>query len=569
MIVAASTTSPASPATATTTPTTPAPVAPTSVSPSAAPNAATRPLQPSRGAAASQAGDGAKGLVIPDWVKDAVFYQVFPERFANGDMGNDPRGTDPWGTAPKNEGMMGGDLQGVSQRMGYLTQLGVNALYFNPIFEAPSNHKYNTADYDHVDADFGGDAAFKEVVDVAHRNGVKVMLDGVFNHVSHQHKWFKDVREKGPKSEYFDRFTVKNWPIKYNRDKDGVLRSDDYLSWWNYATIPQLKTDNPKVRDYFLTGKDSVVKKWIRDGKIDGWRMDVADDPNFSSDYWRTARKEIKSANPDAYMVAENWKDAGSMLQGDQFDGAMNYQYFTFPSVDFFAKKTGSVDDFVKRISNNYSREARHGAFNILDSHDTPRFITQAGGDWYRQRPAAIFQMTYIGAPVIYYGDELGMEGAGDPDSRRSMEWELAPGNKTKDGTPVHGDARPVVQAQNGVEVNRKARAEQLFGLYQKLIATRKAEPALRRGDFTVLATHNDDSTLAYRRHVEGTARDAIVAINNNVVSKDIRVPLAGVADDGTQFTDALSGKAFRVVNGEIVVPAVDGNFGAVLLRDA
>ncbi len=521
-----------------------------------------------RSAATSQAIDGAAGgLVIPDWVKDAVFYQVFPERFANGDMGNDPAGTEPWGSTPKIENMMGGDLKGVAQRMGYLTQLGVNALYFNPIFEAPSNHKYNTAHYDHVDADFGGDAAFKEVVDVAHRNGVKIMLDGVFNHVSHQHKWFKDVREKGPKSEYFDRFTVNNWPIKYTRDKDGVLRSDDYASWWNYATLPVLKTDHPKVRDYFLTGKDAVVKKWIRDGKIDGWRMDVADDPNFSADFWRTARKEIKSANPDAYMVAENWKDASGMLQGDQFDGAMNYQYFTFPAVDFFARKSASVDDFVGRLQNGYSREAKHGMFNILDSHDTERFITQAGGDWYRQRPAAIFQMTYIGAPVVYYGDEIGMEGGKDPDSRRSMEWQFVPRNKPKDdATPQN---RGLEQAKAGTDVSREARAEQLFGLYQKLIATRKAEPALRRGDFQVLATHNDDSTLVYRRKAEGIERDAIVALNNNVTGKDIRVPLKDVAADGTRFTDALSGATFEVSGGEIVLENVDGNYGAVLLREA
>jgi glycosidase len=526
----------------------------------------TAPSGSFRSAAASQAIEGAGGgLKIPDWVKDAIFYQVFPDRFANGDVGNDPRGTEPWGSEPKIENMMGGDLQGVAQRMGYLTQLGVNALYFNPIFEAPSNHKYNTADYDHVDADFGGDAAFNEMVDVAHLNGVKVMLDGVFNHVSHQHKWFKDVREKGPKSEYFDRFSVNNWPIKYTRDKDGVLRSDDYTSWWNYATLPQLKTDNPKVREYFLTGKDSVVKKWIRDGKIDGWRMDVADDPNFSADYWRTARKEIKSVNPDAYMVAENWKDASAQLQGDQFDGAMNYQHFTFPAVDFFAKKTSKVDDFVARLANGYSREAQHGMFNILDSHDTERFITQAGGDWYRQRPAAIFQMTYIGAPVVYYGDEIAMEGGKDPDSRRSMEWQNVPGNKSKDGIHSHELTPPT----NGTEMSRKARAEQMFGLYQKLISTRKAEPALRRGDFQVLATHNADSTLVYRRKAEGVDRDAIVAINNNVVGKDIRVPLKDVAADGTRFTDALSGTVFEVRGGEIVLKDVDGNFGAVLLREA
>jgi glycosidase len=296
--------------------------------------------------------------------------------------------------------------------------------------------------------------------------------------------------------------------------------------------------------------------------------MDVADDPNFTPDYWRTARQAIKSANPNTYMVAENWKDASSMVQGDQFDGAMNYNYFTFPAIEFFGQKNITADQFAARLKNGYSREARHGMFNILDSHDTPRFITQAGGDWYRQRPAAIFQMTYIGAPVVYYGDELAMEGGKDPDSRRSMEWQYVPGSKHK---KVGNDQRgvgPLTQAQSGSDLNRAQRADQMFTLYQRLIATRKAEPALRRGDFTVLSTHNDDSTIAYRRFVEGSARDAIVAINNNIVGKDMRIPVNQIAADGTTFTDALSGRTFRVEQGALNLTNIDGNFGAVLLRD-
>jgi cyclomaltodextrinase len=541
-----------------------APLAPAAPSSTTGPALSSTP-KPSRGQGITQAAAGVGNLQIPDWVKDAVFYQIFPERFENGDPGNDPRGTAPWGSKPTNDGMMGGDLQGVTKRIGYLKSLGVNALYFNPIFSSPSNHKYNITDYEHVDPQFGGDAAFKDMVDAAHTNGVKVMLDGVFNHTSHQNKWFQDVRDNGPKSQYFDRYTVNNWPISYYHDKDNVLRSNDYKSWFNYAELPELKTDNPKVRDYFLTGKDSIVKRWIRDGHIDGWRMDVADDSNFSPDYWRTARQAIKSTNPDAYMVAENWHDASSMLQGDQFDGAMNYNYFTFPSVDFFAKKTATPDQFVQRLQNSYSPEAKFGMFNILDSHDTARFITQAGGDWYRQRPAAIFQMTYVGAPVVYYGDELGMEGAADPDSRRAMTWDLVPGNKTKDpGSPTGA----LDSASNGQQVSAAGRADQLFSLYQKLIETRKQVPALRRGDFSVLATHNENDTLVYRRAIKGEQQDAIVALNNNVVGRDIHVPLKDVAPDGTKYTDALTGSSYTVANGAIDLSNVDGNFGAVLLRD-
>ncbi|MCW2950542.1 MAG: hypothetical protein JWN41_1555, partial [Thermoleophilia bacterium] len=193
------------------------------------------------------------------------------------------------------------------------------------------------------------------------------------------------------------------------------------------------------------------------------------------------------------------------------------------------------------------------------------RFITQAGGDWYRQRPAAIFQMTYVGAPVVYYGDELGMEGEKDPDSRRAMNWKLVPGNKSREQSM----STPVVDAgTNGTEVNSAERADQLFGLYQRLISTRKEVPALRRGDFQVLATHNADDTLVYRRAVDGDPRDAVIALNNNVTGKDIHVPLRDVAADGTKYTDALTGSSYTVTGGSIDLKNVDGNFGAVLLRD-
>lgn len=498
-------------------------------------------------------------LSVPDWVKDAVFYQIFPERFSNGDMGNDPPDTKPWQTKPENENMMGGDLQGITQNVNYLTRLGVNALYLNPIFTAPSNHKYNTTDYENVDPQFGGNKAFDKLVDTVHKNGMRVILDGVFNHLSHQHPWFKNVREEGPKSPYFNRFFVRNWPITYTRNEKGELQSSDYTSWWNYATIPVLNTKNNAVREYFLTGKDAIVKRWIKEGKIDGWRMDVADDSNFTPDYWRTARQEIKSVNKDAYMVAENWKDASEMLQGDQFDGSMNYQYFTWPAVDFFAKKEINADEFVRRLGNNYSQEAKFGAFNILDSHDTERFITQAGGDWYRQRPAAIFQMTYQGAPVVYYGDEIAMEGGKDPDSRRSMQWQYVP--------KENGDAK--VGVSQLAPISRIDRAKESFNLYQKLIATRKQEVALRRGDFEVLATHNDNSTIAYRRAVKGIEKDAIIAINNSVSEKDIYIPVKSFAPDGTRYTDALKGASYTVQDGALQVAKVDGNYGAVLIRNS
>lgn len=518
------------------------------------------PLRPSNGAnpvrnavAGQEMAAAPESFTTPDWVKDAIFYQVFPDRFFNGDIGNDPAGTQPWGSTPTNEGFMGGDLNGLTQKLGYLKSLGVNALYMNPVFTAPSNHKYNTTDYDNVDPHFGGNAALRSLSDAASRNGMKVVLDGVFNHTSHQHKWFADVREKGPRSAYFDRYAVQQWPISYTRDKDGILRSDDYKSWWGYATLPELKTDHPKVRDYFLTGKDAVVKRWLRDYGISGWRMDVADE--VEPEFWREARKQIKAVNPDAYLLAENWHDASSMLQGDQFDGAMNYKHFQIPAVDFFARKKITTDEFVRALDNNYPREAKYAMFNLLGSHDTSRFVTEAGGDWYRMRPAAIFQMTYVGAPVIYYGDELGLEGGKDPDSRRAFPWDRVSGN------PVKGDPhKPEATAQQP--------HEQIFDLYRTLTTTRTNEPVLRRGDFSVLTTHNDNRTFAFRRALPGQERDAVVAINNDIVGHDVAVPMGQIAADGTRYVDAISGRPFTVKDGQLVVPKLEGNFGAVLLRE-
>ena len=500
----------------------------------------------------------------PDWVKDAIFYQVFPDRLRNGDPSNDPKGTEPWGAPPKNDTFFqGGDLQGVTQALPHLKKLGVNSIYLNPIFESPSNHKYDTADYDKIDDNFGGRGAFDELVDKAHASGVKVMLDAVVNHTSNEHEWFKDVREKGPESKYWSWYTVHRFPITTWRDDKGVLRSNDYKGWgkpeWGgpYATLPVLRHDNPEVLKELVTGEGSVLKKWVTEGKIDGWRMDVADE--VAPEVWREARKELKGLNPDVAMIAENWQDSSEMLRGDQFDGAMNYKYFQQPAVEFFAQKQINADQFVERLKNGYSLDKKLAMFNHLESHDTPRFITQAGGDWYRARPAAIFQMTYQGAPSIYYGAEIGMEGGPDPDSRRAFDWKLA--------DKVHAPATLDGSQKRGA-VPAQDRANQLFGLYQKLIETRKGVDALRRGEFEVVKTHNDKNVLAYRRYMDGDAKDAVVAINNAVTDRQIRVPVGEFASDGTAYRDALTGAEYRVKDGAVDLGRVDGNWGAVLVRE-
>ncbi|MEO6867425.1 MAG: glycoside hydrolase family 13 protein, partial [Gaiellales bacterium] len=502
----------------------------------------------------------------PDWVKDAIFYQVFPDRFKNGDTSNDPAGTVPWGTPPQNDNFFeGGDLQGVQQGLSHIENLGANAIYMNPIFTSPSNHKYNTTDYDHVDPELGGDQAFTSLMTKVHADGMHLILDGVFNHTSNEHAWFKDVIAKGQASPYWSWYKVNRWPITTHVDSKGVLRSDDYVGWGAgmggpYATLPVLDQTNPQVRDALFTGPNSVVRHWLRDGKIDGWRMDVADE--IAPEVWRTARQVIKSENPNAYMVAESFHDASGMLKGDEFDGAMNYAYFQQPAVDFFAKKSINSDAFVNRLKNGYSQDAKLEMLNSLDSHDTPRFITQAGGDWYRARPAAIFQLTYQGAPSIYYGDEIGMEGGPDPDSRRAFDWTAA---NAADKAANAGTLASNVHAT--LDASGADKATQLTSLYEKLIATRKGSDALRRGDFNVLATHNMNDTLSYRRSVPGDNHDVLVALNNDTSGHDVVIPTQAFAPDGTKYTDALSGSSFTVQNGQITVPNLDGNWGAVLQR--
>lgn len=508
----------------------------------------------------------------PSWVQDSVFYQIFPDRFANGDEGNDPFGTVPWGSAPTNDAFMGGDLMGINQKLGYLKSLGVDALYLNPIFKSPSNHKYDVTDYENVDPTFGGNKAFTDLVDSLHGSNMKIMLDGVFNHTSHQHSWFRDIRDHGPSSKYSGFYDVWNHPIRYARDKDGVLRTSDYKSWWGYATLPELQTQRAEVRDYFIRDKNSIMRRWVREGKIDGWRMDVADE--VEQDFWQEARVAIKQENPNAYMLAENWHDASDYLKGDQFDAAMNYRYFQQPATDFFARKGISSDQFVERLKNNYSTEAKLASFNLLGSHDTPRFITEAGGDWYRMRPAAIFQMTYQGAPVVYYGDEIGMEGGKDPGSRGSFEW-----SKLEPRRPAAAQSSALsypsasgtedtwpVRSTPAAGVKNDDRSEKLLNLYRTLISVRKREPALRRGDFEVLSTHNEDSTITYRRSHPG-ANDVLVALNNNVVGKPVSMPVGKFASDGTKFRDELTGKVYSAKDGLISLPEIDGNFGAVLVR--
>ncbi len=254
-------------------------------------------------------------MQVPEWVFDAVFYQIFPDRFANGDPGNDPPNVQPWGTPPTNWGFQGGDLQGVLMRMDYLQDLGINAIYLNPVFHSSSNHRYNTSDYYHIDPKLGTDDDFRTLLDEAHRRGVRIVLDGVFNHCGRGFFAFNDVVENEAHSPYADWFHIKRFPLNAYGPGD----AENYVAWWKFKSLPKFNTDNPQVRRYLI----DVARYWVDQG-IDGWRLDV---PNEIDDdgFWADFRSAVKSANPDAYLVGEIWDGDPRWVGPGHFDGLLNY----------------------------------------------------------------------------------------------------------------------------------------------------------------------------------------------------------------------------------------------------
>lgn len=352
----------------------------------------------------------------PAWVKDAVFYQIFVERFANGDPTLDPPNVQPWGGAPEYFNSFGGDLQGVLNKLDHLCELGITAIYFNPIFEAPANHKYDTIDYLRVDPHFGTNGLLKQLVQACHDRGIRVMLDAVFNHSGQAFPPFLDVMEKGADSRYADWFHVREWPLRV------VKGIPTYETFAFESTMPKLNTSNPEVRSYLL----DVARYWIEEIGIDGWRLDVANEVDHS--FWRDFRKVVKGANPEAYILGEVWHDSIMFLQGDQFDGVMNYP-FANAVLDFFVFGRHDARQFADRVNEllvRYPKQAVEASFNHLGTHDTVRLLTLCKGDKRLMRLAILFQFTSAGAPCVYYGDEIGLEGEFDPDNRRCMEWDPA-----------------------------------------------------------------------------------------------------------------------------------------------
>ena len=400
---------------------------------------------------------------------DAIFYQIFPDRFCNGDSGNDPTGILPWDSRPSRTSFFGGDLAGITKKLDYLQDLGVNALYLTPVFEAPSNHKYDTTDYFRVDPFFGGDDALRELVAALHERKMRIVLDGVFNHCSEEHRFFQDVIAHGSDSLYWDWFTVSG---------DRVVRDPmpNYACWAGVSSMPEWNHDHPETREYLL----SVVRYWIREYGIDGWRLDTVEylPPDFVRDIFRTAKEE----RSDAYILGEVIGIATSWFKHRALDGVMHYQLWD-ALVVFFARKewnTARFAGFVRSIWHSYPNEANYTSYTLLGSHDRPRFLTLCGGDKARLILAASFLFTFPGAPAIYYGDEIGLEGGDDPDCRRTFPW---------DEEDWDND---------------------LLETFRRLAHLRKQEASLRRGTIEFITAH--EQHLVFKRKLDG--EEIIIAIN-------------------------------------------------------
>lgn len=436
---------------------------------------------------------------VPEWVRDSIFYQIFPERFENGDPSNDPSGVEAWGGTPKSGNFFGGDLRGIINRMQYLKDLGITALYLNPIFEATTNHKYNATDYKKIDPSFGTNELFTDFITTCHANGIKVVLDGVFNHVGVNHFAFQDVVKNGAQSQYASWFNVYSYPVS-------SPRHPNYECWWGIGSLPKLMVQNPAVKEYLF----SVARFWT--GKIDGWRLDVPDE--IPHEFWKEWRKVVRDVNPDCYIVGELWFDASPWLKGDEFDATMNYR-FRSACLDYFAHDALTPSQFLNRLEkvrSSYTADHNFAMLNLLDSHDTERFLTLAGKDTWRVKQASLFQMTYLGAPMVYYGDEIGMEGGKDPDCRRCMVWETSRWN------------------------------DELLSHYRTLIDIRKRSVALRRGSFTVLSTDDNQGLMIYKR--SGFGQNAYIVINNSNAQTAVKIPVDRADGEGQ---DAVTEETFSI----------------------
>jgi len=466
--------------------------------------------------------------LIPDWVPEAVFYQIFPDRFANGDESNDPANVQPWGSPPTIWGFQGGDLEGILKRLDYLTDLGVNALYLNPIFLASSNHRYNTTDYYRIDPKLGTLEDFRQLLKRAHRGGMRVVLDGVFNHCGRGFFAFNDLLENQEHSPYRDWFHVKSFPLRAY----GTGKLESYLGWWDHRELPKFNTANPEVRRYLL----GVARHWIDQG-ADGWRLDVPNEID-DDDFWAEFRQTVKQANPEAYLVGEIWHPDPRWVGPRHFDGLLHYP-FRQAVLDYLrgeeADGGNAFSEKVEGLVKIYPKGQAAGHYITMGSHDTPRLRTELGGSMAKVRLALLAQFTHPGTPGIYYGDEIGLEGGKDPGCRGAFPWD------------------------------KQDWEQELRQHVQRLITLRRQLPQLRRGEIARIALGSPGRAAALAVRLEGASTLAVL-LNGARARAAISLPAAELGwQEGQPVQEALSGRQFQVEHGQLAL-ALAGFEGALLV---
>ena len=439
--------------------------------------------------------------------------------------------------------------------------LGVTAIYFNPIFQSAANHRYHTHDYYRVDPILGGNEAFRKLLDAAHGRGIRVVLDGVFNHTGRGFYQFHHALENGAASPYLDWFHVDRERLRAGGRLDAYptpakeqrlrrsrrsLHELGYQAWWNLPALPKFDTDTLAVRRFIF----DVARFWVAFG-IDGWRLDVPGEIDDDA-FWQEFRRVVKAANPEAYLVGEVWSEAGRWLQGDQFDAVMNYPFnraclgfFGGQRLDraqrpggFTLKPLDAVEfaDEVDRLLALYDWEVTLAQLNLLSSHDEPRFLTLATGDREALKLATLFQMTLAGAPSIYYGDEIGLQGGPDPDCRRAFPWDESRWDRD------------------------------LLAWFRRATALRHAHPALRRGRYVRLHADRGTGVFAFAR--QGQGQTLAIVINNGTTRYAPDVPARQVFADGAVLRDVWAGRSAQVTSGRIAGLELPPRSAAVLTAE-
>lgn len=424
----------------------------------------------------------------PKWARETVWYQIFPDRFNNGDPSINPENVMPWGTEPTSHNFMGGDLRGIIEKLDYFVELGINGLYFCPIFKATQNHRYDTIDYMEIDQALGTKEDFKELVEKAHKRGMKIMLDAVFNHMGYFSPEWQDVVLNGENSKYKDWFHINKFPVVDRTFEKLDGRNLNYETFGRTALMPKLNTENKEVVEYLL----NVAEYWSKDMNIDAWRLDVCNEVDHV--FWRKFRERVLSVNPETYILGEVWHDGLPWLMGDQFDAVMNYPLGDAIK-DYFVTRYIDTEKFkfmVNQILVNYPMQVAESTFNLLDSHDTPRILTVANGNKDKVKLSFLFMFTQVGSPCIYYGTEFAMEGnqgMGQEFHRRCMIWDESKQDKD------------------------------MFDFIKRLISIKKEYKQFASVDIDWVQAKEDSDILIYRKE------NITIIMNNSDKKSEIELP--------------------------------------------